>query len=149
MRLPFVTEDSRAQRSDVGTRAVQTALAVLVLSGCGHGLPTSPTPTATDTSTSSTSTAAPAAPPGFLEEVGGGDSDGGGGGEETTITPMPPDCSVGANVALVGYRLVQVSAIASPLSDPTGITADSTGFWILNGGGNPTHTLVHSNPATG
>jgi len=52
--------------------------------------------------------------------------------------------------ALVGYHLVQVSAIASPLPDPTGIAADATGLWIFRGGQNPSViTLMHFDPSTG
>jgi hypothetical protein len=48
------------------------------------------------------------------------------------------------------YRLVQARNLASPLPDPTGIAADGTALWILNGGQNSsTNTLVHFDPATG
>jgi hypothetical protein len=43
-----------------------------------------------------------------------------------------------------------VNSIASPLHDPTGIAADASGFWIMNGGHNSeVHTLVHFIPTTG
>ena len=150
----------------MGTRAVLIALGVFVLSGCGSELaPTSPTPTGTETSTLSlgrTSSQigtlpgpsapepAPGADPSAPEPAPGAPGDaGGGGGVEITITPVPPNCSIASDLELVGYRLVQVRGTASPLPDPTGITADSTGFWVLNGGHNTdTHTLVHFNPAT-
>lgn len=107
-------------------RVVLIALAAFVLSGCGQELAlTSPTPTVAATSTSSTPTGT--VTPFIAEE----DTGGGGSGGETTLTPVPPDCSIPRDVDLVGYRLVQTSAIASPLPDPTGITADSTGFWVL------------------
>jgi hypothetical protein len=60
-----------------------------------------------------------------------------------------PSCSLGAAGATT-YRLVETRNLASPLPDPTGIAADGSAFWILNGGQNSeTNTLVHFDPATG
>ena len=59
-------------------------------------------------------------------------------------------CPLGAAVGATTYRLVQTRNVASPLPDPTGIAADGSAFWILNGGQNSqTNTLVHFDPATG
>jgi hypothetical protein len=59
-------------------------------------------------------------------------------------------CSLAAAASARIYRLVQTRNLASPLPDPTGIAADGTAFWILNGGQNSeTNTLVHFDPATG
>ncbi|HSY39167.1 MAG TPA: hypothetical protein VLA79_06545, partial [Polyangia bacterium] len=61
-----------------------------------------------------------------------------------------PSCSLGAATGATTYRLVQTRNLASPLPDPTGIAADGSAFWILNGGQNSeTNTLVHFDPATG
>lgn len=73
----------------------------------------------------------------------GGTAGVGGAGGFSSAGPKP-------DPALVGYHLVQVSAIASPLPDPTGIAADATGLWIFRGGQNPAViTLVHFDPSTG
>jgi hypothetical protein len=63
---------------------------------------------------------------------------------------LTASCPLGAAVGATTYRLVQTRNIASPLPDPTGIAADGSAFWILNGGQNSsTNTLVHFDPATG
>ena len=50
---------------------------------------------------------------------------------------------------MTAYRLVQTRNVASPLPDPTGVTSDGRGLWILNGGPNSTtNTLVHFDPTT-
>ena len=70
------------------------------------------------------------------------DDDGHADGPRVVLVPTAPE--------LVTYRLVELSAIASPLPDPDGIAADATGLWILNGGHNSnTNTLVHFDPKTG
>jgi len=52
--------------------------------------------------------------------------------------------------APAAYRLIEVSSTASPLPDPTGIAADASGLWLMNGGHNSeNHTLVHFDPTTG
>ena len=66
---------------------------------------------------------------------------------EPVVTGTPDG---GDPTATGAYRLVAVSSIASPLPDPTGIAADASGLWLMNGGHNSeTHTLVHFDPATG
>jgi len=63
---------------------------------------------------------------------------------------LTPSCSLGATVGATHYLLFQTRNLASPLPDPTGIAADGSAFWILNGGQNSlTNTLVHFDPATG
>jgi len=61
-----------------------------------------------------------------------------------------PGCSLGTAAGTTTYRLVQTRNLAAPLPDPTGIAADGSAFWILNGGQNSqTNTLVHFDPETG
>lgn len=63
---------------------------------------------------------------------------------------LTPSCQLGAVAGATTYRLVETRNLASPLPDPTGIAADGSGFWILNGGQNSeTNSLVHFDPATG
>jgi len=86
----------------------------------------------------------------------GGQSANAAGGAAGT-TPVSIACGFGGASATATippheskYHLVQRDNFASPLPDPTGITHDGVGFWLIAGGHNSSqHTLVRFNPATG